>query len=43
MGGILVYQQLRALIDEGAIAIEVDRPPEAIVAAVCRHLRKPAP
>lgn len=29
--------------DEGAIAIEVDAPPEAIVATVCRHLRKPAP
>jgi gluconate kinase len=29
--------------DEGAIAVEVDRSPEAIVAAVCLQLRKPAP
>jgi len=47
MPASMLPSQLAALespgSDEGAIAIDVAQPPEAIVEAVCRQLRKPAP
>lgn len=47
MPASMLPSQLAALeapdADEGAIAMNVTQPPETIVQAVCRQLRKPAP